>query len=209
MILKIIKGKNPLRANAEFAMFAIKINSKRKDDFMRKAVVVFIVALSLSQVFADYFEANRKHAVGLGFGIDYGGIGLKYTYHPIDYLGIFAGVGSNLVGLGFNFGIKGDIIQSNSFNMMRVSAHLMYGYNAVTMVVGKSEYNKTFYGLTPGIGVGFRFGQKRSHGLDFGLQIPIRGQDFTDQMNLIKSDPQVTIGAVSPVAISIGYTWEM
>ena len=184
-----------------------KTSTNLKKGFrMRKIGLLCIVVLALSSSFAD---SSRKNAIGLGLGLDYGGIGVKYVFTPIDHLGLFAGLGTNLNGLGYNVGIKGDIFTNDSTNTMRLYGHIMYGYNTVTLVSGASEYNKTFYGFTPGIGLGIRFGQRKSHGLDFALNFPIRGQDVTDQLDKMKADPRIsTVSDLMPVAFSFGYTWE-
>ena len=50
---------------------------------------------------------------GLGFGLPYGGIGARLGVNFKDYLNLFAGVGTQLAGLGYNFGFRFDFKSKN------------------------------------------------------------------------------------------------
>lgn len=144
---------------------------------------------------------------GAGIGLDYGGlIGVKAAFNPVAYMGIFAGVGWDLVGVGWNIGVLGRAIPADRKHAVRPYLKVMYGTNGVTKVTGKSGYDKMFYGLTPGIGCEFRFGRWKSHGLNIDIGVPLRSSDFFDQINRMKNDPQIEkVSEVYPVSFSIGY----
>lgn len=148
---------------------------------------------------------------GVGFGLDYGGIvGIKLAGIALEHLGFFAAGGFYLFTFGWNLGLQGYFLPTNSKKVFRPYAQLMYGVNCGTMVLGADEYNKVFYGLTPGVGAALRFGSKKKHGFDINLNFPLRSEAFKNQMDEIKNDPVVaTIQDPLPVQFSIGYHFSL
>jgi len=156
-------------------------------------------------------KAERRWGdLGIGFGLDYGGlIGVKATVYPISYMGIFASGGWELVGLGWNVGCLGRIIPADGKHGVRPFLKLMYGVNGVTKVTGKSVYDKMFFGLTVGLGLETRFGKRKKSGLNIDLNFPFRSPQYFDQVARMKSDPQIKMtSSTIPVAISFGYNIE-
>jgi hypothetical protein len=147
---------------------------------------------------------------GVGFGLDYGGlIGAKVTFNPIPYMGIFAAGGWELIGLGWNVGVLGRLFPAGGKKHVRPYLKVMYGVNAVTKVQGASEYDKMFYGVTPGIGIETRFGLMRRSGLNVDLNVPIRSSAYFDHINQMKNDPSIEMkNSTIPISISIGYHFE-
>ncbi|MDR1274293.1 MAG: hypothetical protein LBK12_07070, partial [Odoribacteraceae bacterium] len=122
--------------------------------------ILFMVALVAAVTFPalaqeegdDQVVSRANKYLGLGLGFDYGGIGGKLEIMPTRHLGLFAGVGYNLLSVGWNAGA--------SFNFSpkaRVApvARVFYGYNATLKVIdaGTDKYNKTSYGVTFGGGI--------------------------------------------------------
>ncbi len=86
---------------------------------------------------------------------------------------------------------------------------IMYGSNRAIIVDGASQYNKSYVGFTPGVGVEFRFGAKKTHGLNIDLNIPINSQEFNDDYEALKDNPAIDITAPpSSVGLSVGYHFE-
>ena len=85
----------------------------------------------------------------------------------------------------------------------------MYGVNGVTKVSVMTSYDKIFYGWTVGAGLETRFGKKRKSGINLDLNVPFRTPDFFNQVNAMKSDPDVTnVSSIIPITISVGYVIE-
>jgi hypothetical protein len=156
------------------------------------------------------YEFPRYTDVGLGLGIDYGGVfGGKFTYTPIKYLGIFAAGGFQLGGFGWQLGLKGYIIPKTSKKGFRPNIKVMYGINAVIFVYDAEDYNDLYPGFTLGPGLEFRFGRLKRHGVNADLSIPIRSEEFYDDWDKLKNDPAITIESEPlPVSISVGYHFE-
>ena len=112
---------------------------------------------------------------GVGLGLDYGGlIGVKATFYPVSYMGIFASGGWEVIGIGWNAGCLGRLLPADGKHGVRPYLKVMYGVNAVTKVTGKNGYDKMFYGVTVGIGLEVRFGRAKKNGLNLDLNVPFR-----------------------------------
>ena len=147
---------------------------------------------------------------GVGFGIDYGGLlGVKATFYPIPYMGVFAAGGWELIGLGWNVGCLGRLIPADGKHGVRPYLKVMYGVNGATKVDGKSSYDKMFYGVTIGVGLETRFGRLKKSGINIDLNVPFRSPEYFDQVAAMKSDPQIKVTTSTiPITISIGYNIE-
>src|SRR5688572_8531002 len=86
-------------------------------------------------------EAESKFNLGLGLGLDYGGIGGRITFLPVKRLAIFAGIGYPLVDFGYNIGAQVRFIPDGR---VCPTFGVMYGYNGVIIVQGFSQYDKVY-----------------------------------------------------------------
>ena len=185
------------------------------------AAIMLMAALSFAQTPDTLHYAVIKTKIqhkperrwgdgGIGFGIDYGGlIGVKATFYPIKYMGIFAAGGWELIGIGWNVGVLGRIIPADGTHTARPYLKVMYGVNAVTKVSGMNGYDKMFYGFTVGAGLEIRFGRRRASGINLDLNVPFRSPDYFLQVSNMKNNPQITMtSSTIPITISIGYNVE-
>jgi len=146
---------------------------------------------------------SGKMNVGLGAGIDYGGFGGRFTYLPAEKFGLFGALGYNMESVGFNGGILYKFIPEKKVTPT-ISA--MYGYNGVIIVKGASEYNGTYYGPSLSAGVEWKVGNNPKNYWNLELIIPFRSQEFTDDWDAIKDNPDFDVqNDILPVAFSIGY----
>lgn len=153
---------------------------------------------------------NHNMDLGIGFGMDYGGLfGVQFGFVPIKYLTIFAAGGYYIIEIGWQFGIKTPFIAKNSENPFRPYLKAMYGSNSIIIVDGSSNYDKVYTGFTIGFGLEFRMGKKKQNGFDIDLNVPLRSPDFWEDWNEVKDDPYVGVTEDPlPFAISIGYHHE-
>lgn len=158
-------------------------------------------------------DQYSKFHLGLGAGMDYGGIGFKAEYLPIKYLGIFGAIGYNFKDPGVNASVQFRPLPDAKFEPFLIA---MYGYNAVISVKGDSylldQYglrgvNKTYYGFTTGIGGELKVGRKKNR-LYFGLLLPFRSQEFKDNYDIFKNSPYLEKKTeILPIGISVGFNW--
>ncbi len=158
--------------------------------------------------FEDESNIGNLH-LGIGIGLDYGGIGGRLTFIPGDAskssVGIFVATGFALNGLGFNAGLNLRIGQQR----MVPTISAMYGYNGVIKVIGASQYDKTYYG--PSVAIGFENKSRNSDDnyIHLELVIPFRSADFHNDIKALQNNPSIEISAPSPVLISIGYHFKI
>lgn len=147
---------------------------------------------------------------GVGLGLDYGGvIGVKATFYPIKYMGIFASGGWELIALGWNVGVMGRLFPAGGPKHVRPYVKVMYGVNAAIKIQGWGAYDDIYYGVTPGIGMETRFGKLRRSGLNVDLNVPIRSGSYFYDLNEIKKDPNITMkNSTLPITVSLGYHFE-
>ncbi|XZF14419.1 hypothetical protein ACTHGU_21765 [Chitinophagaceae bacterium MMS25-I14] len=146
-------------------------------------------------------------SVGFGLGLDYGGIGARVEVRPVDYLGIFAGGGYNLNALGYNVGVKANLLHQHR---VQPFATAMYGYNGVIVVRNEERYNRTYYGPTAGGGIDILLGRKRNARFSAGILVPFRNSSFQDDYDRLKNDPNIKFNNdPSPIAITIGFNFKL
>jgi hypothetical protein len=154
-------------------------------------------------IFPMVVFSQGKMNVGLGAGIDYGGFGGRFTVLPYEKLGMFAGVGYNLDGLGFNAGAQ---YKFSVDKRVRPYVIAMYGYNGV--IVTEETYNgddsETYYGPSFGFGIELKGRRNENNFWNFELLLPIRPSEFQDDIDALKA-AGYTVTDPWPVAFSIGY----
>jgi len=143
-----------------------------------------------------------RFSVGIGAGFDYGGFGFNVTGYPQKNIGLFAGAGYAIAGLGFNGGIKYRILPGKMFSPYIVG---MYGYNAAVAVTNSPSYNKLFYGPSAGAGLDL-FSRTGSGYFSLAILVPFRSPDVNNYINELKNIYGVTFNnTLWPVGISVGY----
>lgn len=149
-------------------------------------------------------------AIGIGVGLDFGGIGANLTFHPWDRVGFFAGLGYALAGAGFNAGVKLRLSKNPAEKRAVPYLQAMYGYNAAVAVVDQDNWNKLFYGPSFGVGLDLR-GKKKTKGYwSVALLLPIRKAEVKEYMDDLENDHGVEFGTgLLPVGFSIGYHFNM
>lgn len=155
-------------------------------------------------------EVAHHFDLGGGLGIDYGGfLGVQFGFAPIKNLALFASGGYDMIGFGWQTGVKGLIIGKTEKHVARPFGMAMFGTNSVIIVEGADELNQDYLGFTVGAGVELRFGSKKKNGFDVALVVPIRSQEFWDDWNYIKYNPAFDVASrPSPIGISMGFHHE-
>jgi hypothetical protein len=138
-------------------------------------------------------EYTAETAVGIGLGIDYGGLGMKLTLGATSTVSVFGGLGYNLHKIGYNAGLEFNFSPKTKTTGF-LSA--MYGYNAVLIQpTGSSSQSETFYGPSFGLGMKIRSWANENF-FSFQVIYPVRDEAF---INAPKAEKPW------PVLISLGY----
>jgi hypothetical protein len=154
-------------------------------------------------------NSNRfdRLSLGLGLGLDYGGIGWNLLLYPQKNIGIFGGLGIvPTAGVGVNGGAKLRFFSDYQKHKIIPYCVIMYGYNAAIVIKDAEEYNKFFYGPTLGIGIDIKAKQGKKHYWSLALLLPIRGTKVDDYIEDLESNHNVEFNnKLIPIGISIGY----
>lgn len=155
----------------------------------------------------DKYAQNKKQNIdayfGIGAGFDYGGIGLKAEFIPIQKLGIFLGFGYNFTDPAFNAGLSFKTMPEKKVCPVIVA---MYGYNAsikIKNIFGTIISSKTYYGVTVGGGTNIKYGTKNNK-VSLCLLVPFRNATFKrDYKNWEDAGSEFKPG-ILPIAFSVG-----
>jgi hypothetical protein len=152
----------------------------------------------------------HRFDLGVGLGIDYGGVlGIQAGFIPVKHLVVYGAAGYYMIGFGWQVGVKGMIISEEPKHAFRPFLKGSFGTNSVIVVDGNSDYDKIYTGFTVGIGAEIRFGKKKKNGFDLELNVPLRTGDFWVDYNRMKNDPSMEVtNEPIPIAFSIGFHHE-
>jgi hypothetical protein len=176
-----------------------------------RLLFIGLILLGLSKMSQAQFVENYEpeiesvYNIGLGLGMDYGGLGARFNYRVVQKFQLFGGFGYNFNGAGLN---AGGAYRFSPGNKVCPTLSAMYGYNAVIVVQGASEYNKTYYGPSFGFGVEYKPRSKDAKFWNFEIFIPVRSSEFQNDFDALKANPGIEINDMLPFTISIGYHWE-
>jgi hypothetical protein len=200
------------KAKINYLRVVIQIVMKK---FLTSLVLCAIYGYSFAQsenVDKDQYDENYEFSetkeinvsAGIGIGLDYGGIGGRLTFAPAKALALFAAIGYNLNGAGYNGGL---IIRFMPDSKVCPFISAMYGYNAVIIVDGWDEVSKTYYGFSVGTGIELRM--RSGNYWSFETIIPARSQKFKDDFDLLDENPELGMTPPFPILISVGYHFRL
>lgn len=175
---------------------------------MKKPVLLLYLIFMYASADAQYVENYEPSTpatsvkLGLGVGLDYGGVGARLTLTPTEHVGGFIAVGYNLHKAGINGGLTYKFLPDKKVNPV---AHLMYGYNAVIVVEGAAQYDKTYYGMSVGGGIELNTRRVGNY-WSFELLYPFRSSGYEKDWDALKNNPAIEIlSDPLPITISVGY----
>ena len=164
-------------------------------------LIAILMVLSYSTALGQEEKKEPVFNLGLGYGIDYGGvIGIKaslITFTP--QFELCAGLGYNLARFGWNAGL---LLRTSPSRKVALLLNPMYGYNGVIIsknnsTVGNVKDGKIYYGPSVETGIELRFSPKGF--LKLGIIIPFQSSGFkNDIVKYNATDPW-------PILPSIGW----
>lgn len=191
------------REDSTSVYMTIERRGQKIDTYMPKKDIASIVYAKIEPKIED---ATENVSIGFGLGMDFGGFGLNLTAYPQRNIGLFAGAGYNILGLGFNFGTKLRIVSEHQTTKVIPYGLAMYGYNAVIKISNAQDLNKTFYGFTLGFGLDFKSSPSKKGYWTLALLVPIRGSEVDAYIDDLKKNHRVEFkNDLSPIGISVGY----
>jgi len=176
---------------------------------------MLILLLIGSSVHAQDDEQNDNHlsslkgesSLGIGIGLPYGALGFRFGTNVADNLNLFGGIGYQLVGVGYNFGILKDFKSSGSTQFYVLG---MYGTNAAIVIEGADEFDEIYTGATFGLGIKINSRKTEGNFWDIGLLAPIRSSDYKDDADALDNNPLISdFTEPWPILITVGYNFNL
>lgn len=161
-----------------------------------KAISIIILCFLFNSVLQakDLETKFDKLSVGIGLGLDYGGIGTNLLYNPQRTIGLFGAIGYNIDGVGLNGGLKLRLVSEKNYKNWNPYLIGMYGYNTVVVEKGISQfYHTQYYGPSIGIGLDYRSVYLGQGYWTYAIFYPFRSTYLRNSFDLY------------PITISIGY----
>jgi hypothetical protein len=169
-------------------------------------LLLMITSLAMGQYIENY-KVERQPTIikfGIGLGLDYGGLGARFTITPTPQIGLFGAAGYNFHQAAFNVGANYKFLPDKRVTPV---VGLMYGYNAVIIVEGAEELNKTYKGVS--MSGGIELNMKRSKNYwSFELVTSFWSREYRNDWDDLKNNPSIIIEEGSepiPISISVGY----
>jgi opacity protein-like surface antigen len=178
-----------------------KVNLLMKKIIFKSAMLlIFLASASASAQTSKNNAGEDKFFLGLGAGLDYGGIGLRASFAATKNISAFGGVGYNLVDPAYNAGVMYKFMPHKKVSPTVLA---MYGYNAAIKITDRRDLSKTYYGFTVGAGCHIK---NRSLKNNWALEIllPFRNAAFTKDYNYWESRLQ---NKILPITVTIGYNF--
>jgi hypothetical protein len=157
-------------------------------------IVILLFASSVITLtgFAQKNHLSSQRGVsnfGLGIGLPYGGMGIRFGTNLANGLNLFSGVGYQVADVGYNVGLMKDF---KSKNLAQFYLSGMYGTNAAIKIKGLPESSKTYGGASFGIGIKLNSRRKEGNFWDLGLITPVRTSAFKHDLDQLKIDPRIS-----------------
>ena len=148
-----------------------------------------------------------ESSLGIGIGLPYGALGIRFGTNLADNLNLFGGLGYQISGVGYNLGLLKDFKSSSSTQFYLTG---MYGTNAAINVEGLSEYDNVYTGATLGMGIKINSRKTEGNFWDIGLLIPFTSSSFKEDEDQVENDPRVAeFNGAWPVLITVGYNFNL
>jgi hypothetical protein len=168
--------------------------------YLQKKFVLLALVFLVPGISVSHGQSSGIGDIGVGGGLSYGGLGARFTYRPIEKIGLFGSLGYNLDALGYNLGVQ---LHVPSQKKLSVYITGMYGYNTVLIVEAINMKSKTtYFGFSTGVGVEFKLKEKSF--LCAEVLVPFRPQVYKDAVDDLESI-SFEIKEPLPVAFCIGY----
>ncbi|MGI6198812.1 MAG: hypothetical protein ACOYIS_06795 [Candidatus Cloacimonadaceae bacterium] len=149
---------------------------------------------------------HRRGALGIGYGLCYGGLGFNGDYNFTDDIAVSGSIGTfGYVG-GYELGLKYYFLKFDA--RVRPKLSVWYGVNGIVYAnpQGMTKVMEAHQGFTVGAGGELMFGSRRRHGVDFDILYIV----YTTQNKRIEeleSQGYPQFGKSIPILVSLGYRY--
>jgi hypothetical protein len=192
-----------LRETASKVFYSERIDGTYQQGQLSRVDIRSIKYLRRKSIPVAY--ANRTF-IGIGMGLDFGGIGMNVMHNLTNSFGGYIGVGYAFAGVGVNGGVTLRLVPKKPESRAVPFFTGMYGYNAAIAVQNADDLSRMFYGPSVGFGIELRARSPKVSCWTFTLLVPFRSSEVQDYIDELQSNYLVEFqNELSPVMISIGY----
>ncbi len=174
---------------------------------MKRIILVLFTALLFTGVLKAQDRTFNKFDIGMGMGINYGGLGYTMAFAPIPYISIEGSFGYNLVEPVVGGAINVYVIPKDNTKLYSLAVKSMYGYNAAILVADGDLESKSFYGFSFGLSNEIRFGKRKRIGINLDLIIPLRSNEVDEYCDELAASGYETAD-LFPIGMSLGFHFE-
>ena len=164
------------------------------------------MVLGSGKIQGQHLSSAKNHAaLGIGLGLPYGALGIKFGYNPANNTTLFGGLGYNFVSAAFNVGLLYSFPSKSQTEFYLTG---MYGTNRAIRIEGLSSATESYHGPSFGIGIKINSLRKEGSHWDIGLLVPI-SPEFEDDFDTFESQGVDFVMDPWPVLISVGYNFSL
>ena len=174
---------------------------------LKKGIIIMISFLLLSIILSAQEPTNHHFDIGVGYGLNYGCLGLRTAYLPIAYFSVEGFIGNNREEFVGGFGSSIYPIPKYYKNKYRPAIRVFYGYNAMYVISDDPTLNRTFYGINFVFGNEFLLVENKPYKINIDLIIPIRNSEAVDYMDILKDNGHY-FSNLFPIGLSAGLHFE-
>jgi hypothetical protein len=173
----------------------------------KKRTITVISFLLLSIILSAQETRDNHFDIGVGYGLNYGCVGLRTAYLPISYFSIEGFIGYTREEVTGGFGLSIYPISKFFKNKYRPAIRAFYGYNSMYVISDDPTLSRTFFGINFAIGNEFLLVANKPYKLNIDLIIPIRTSESVDYLDILK-DNGYYFNNLFPIGLSIGLHFE-
>lgn len=147
---------------------------------------------------------HRRGALGIGYGLCYGGLGFNGDFNFTDDIAVSGSIGSFRYVGGYELGLKYYFLKFDS--RVRPKLSVWYGVNGLihTKPAGMTEVTEAHQGFTIGAGGEWMFGSRRRHGVDFDVLYIVYSTQ-SKRIEELESQGYPEFSRSIPILVSLGY----
>lgn len=148
----------------------------------------FIPKENVASIQYDLSNERPIGQIGIGYGIDYGGIGVKMQANINSFFKMFLALGVDNYKFSRNFGVSTNFRGENTKSKISPYIQLMYGTNTNVGYGLPLGLRKMFYG--PTVGGGIEIISTSGSSLSIGMLLPYRSKEvdkYIEKLRLTRS----------------------
>lgn len=191
-----------LREDSASVYFDVRLKDRYASTFLKKTEIDSVEYVTNTGPNKSKVEIV---SIGMGMGLDYGGIGGNIALFANNNIGVFGGLGYVLGMVGYNAGFKLKLVSGKHTSGFYPYILGMYGYNAAIKIKGVHGYDRLYNGPTLGFGFDIRNKATKMRYCTLALIVPFRDSEVDQYIHDMERMGATFSRKLRPVLFSFGY----